>query len=110
MIVLLVNLTDAPGCKHPPTQVDIYNKTIDPGGSLRIPADLVDKNIRALEARGILSIGPIPSWYANAKANRGRTLSPEEKTRRIVARKLEVKGPKGKLTVIDDLSAVAARR
>ena len=83
MVVLILNLTDAPGCKHAPTQVDVYNKTLDPGGQVRIPADLINKKIRALEEQGLISIGQIPSWYANAKAHKGRSLSKEEKERRI---------------------------
>lgn len=89
MVVLIMNLTDAPACKHPPTQVDIYNKTLDPGGTLKIPADLVDKKIRSLEEMGIISIGQIPSWYTTSKAaRRGRSLSAAEKASRIAPKKV----------------------
>jgi hypothetical protein len=83
MNVLITNLTDAPGSLTPPTQVDIYNKTIGPGDILKLPANLIDKKIRTLEVQGIISIGQVPSWYANAKAKKGKVLSPEEKAKRI---------------------------
>jgi hypothetical protein len=100
MVVQITNLTDASGCKHSPTQVDIYNKTLDPGAVLRIPADLIDKKIRALEENGLISIGPIPSWYAHAKTKKGTTITPEEKERRISRREIK----KVELTVVSSTS------
>ena len=65
MIVLIVNLTDAPG--KDPVQVDIYNKTLDPGAHIRIPAALVNAKIRALEKQGLIAIDKLPAWYEAAK-------------------------------------------
>jgi hypothetical protein len=101
MVVLIVNLTDAVGSKHPPTQVDIYNKTLDPGGTLKIPAGLVDKKIRSLEARGIISIGQVPSWYTNAKSGKGKELSSEEKAKRIASKEPQDL-PKRSLSVVEN--------
>lgn len=81
MVVLVTNLTDAPGHPKGPVQVDIYNKTLDPGASIKIPADLVDKKIRSL-ANGeapLISIGNLPPWYITAKKRTGRPLSKEER-------------------------------
>ena len=85
MIVLVTNLTDAPGHARGPTQVDIYNKTLNPGASIKIPADLVDRKIRLL-AEGdapLISIGNLPPWYVTAKTSRGKPLSAEERKRRL---------------------------
>lgn len=87
MVVLVTNLTDAPGHPNGPVQVDIYNKTLNPGESLKIPADLVDKKIRSL-ANGespLISIGNLPPWYVTAKKRVGRPLSKEEKDKMQVA-------------------------
>jgi len=61
--------------------VDIYNKTLNPGDSLKIPADLVDKKIRSLAsgASPLISIGNLPPWYVTAKKRVGRPLSQEER-------------------------------
>ncbi len=83
MIVEIINITDAPG--RTPTQVDIYNKTIDPGVSLKLPAELVDKKVRSLEDQGLIAIGRVPPWYATAKQRKGKPLSSEERKRRQVS-------------------------
>jgi hypothetical protein len=82
LVVIITNITDAPG--RNPTQVDVYNKTISPGGALRIPADLVTRKIRALEEAGLIAVGNLPSWYTAAKQRKGRALTPEEQAQRIV--------------------------
>lgn len=82
MIVLITNVTDAPGKN--PTHVDIYNKTISPGGEIRIPADLVTKKLRALEERGLIAIGNLPPWYLTAKRP-SKPLSEEERKKRQVS-------------------------
>lgn len=79
MVVLITNLTDAPGKK--PTQIDIYNKTLDPGSNIKLPADLVNQKIRALETSGLIAIGALPPWYLAAKTKRGRPLTDEEKAK-----------------------------
>jgi hypothetical protein len=81
MFVEIVNLTDGPGRK--PTQVDIYNRVLRPGDSIKIPAELIDRRLRALADAGHISIGPVPSWYAAAKVHKSRVLSPDEVRRRI---------------------------
>lgn len=81
MVVLITNVTDAPGKN--PTHVDIYNKTLSPGGQIKIPADLVTKKLRALEERGFIAIGNLPPWYVTAK-RRSKPLSEEERQRRLV--------------------------
>lgn len=83
MNVLIANLTDAPG--KDPIQVDIYNKTLDPGAQIKLPADLVDKKIRSLEERGLIAIGSLPPWYLATKIKKGRPLSLEEKKKRQVS-------------------------
>lgn len=88
MVVLITNVTDAPGGKHSPRQVDIYNKTLDPGDSTRIPAELVDKRVRALETEGLIAIGSLPSWYKAAKARKGKRLTDEEKDKLHVRKPL----------------------
>lgn len=82
MVVTVTNLTDGPG--KTPVQVDIYNKTLDPGGILRLPAELVDSKIRTLEKAGLVAIGPLPAWYSAAKQRKGRVLSKEEQMKRLV--------------------------
>ena len=84
MVVLITNVTDVPGGKHSPTQVDIYNKTLGPGASLKIPAELVNTRVRALADQGLIAIGALPSWYTAAKARTGRRLSAQEKQNRFV--------------------------
>ena len=83
MIVNITNITDGPG--RSPAQVDIYNKTLAPGASMKIPADLVTNKLRALEEQGTIAIGRLPPWYVTAKSRRGRELSPEEKAQRVVS-------------------------
>lgn len=82
MVVLIVNITDAPGAN--PVQVDIYNKTLDPGAQIRIPADLVDAKLRSLEKSGLIAIGGLPPWYEAAKKRKGKALTSEEMAKRIV--------------------------
>ena len=82
MVVLVTNVTDVAGSN--PVQVDIYNKTLPPGGHIRIPADLVNAKLRALEERGLIAIGSLPPWYEAAKKRKGRALSKEEMEQRIV--------------------------
>lgn len=77
MVVIVTNLTDAPGKK--PTQIDIYNRTLDPGSNIKLPADLVNKKIRSLETNGLIAIGSLPPWYLAAKKRKGRPLTDEEK-------------------------------
>ena len=94
--MLITNLTDAPGHSKGPTQIDIYNKTLNPGASIKIPADLVDRKIRLL-AEGdapLISIGNLPPWYITAKTRKGVPLSDEERKRRMVTK--SVKSPKEK--------------
>ncbi len=81
MVVLITNLTDAPGHPRGPAQVDIYNQTVSPGASLKIPAELVDKKLRSLSEgeAPLISIGNLPPWYVTAKKRVGRPLSPEER-------------------------------
>lgn len=81
MIVVITNLTDAPGHNKGPVQVDIYNKTLDPGSQLKLPADLVNKKIRSLAegANPIISIGNLPPWYVAAKKRKGKPLTPAER-------------------------------
>lgn len=88
MVVLIVNITDAPGSS--PVQVDVYNKTLDPGAFIRIPADLVDSRLRALEVKGLIAIGGLPPWYEAAKKKKGKRLSDEEKANRIVSPPVKV--------------------
>ena len=84
MIVLITNVTDAPGGKLQPRQVDIYNKTLGPGEATRIPAELVDKRVRLLEKEGLIAIGALPSWYKAAKARTGKRLTDEQKRKLTV--------------------------
>ena len=81
MVVLITNVTDAPGKN--PLQIDIYNKTLSPGSHVKIPADLVNEKIRALEKNGFIAIGNLPPWYLTAK-HKGRPLSEEERNARAI--------------------------
>lgn len=83
MNVLIANLTDAAGKN--PVQIDIYNKTLDPGAQIKLPADLVDKKIRSLEEQGLIAIGGLPPWYIATKTKKGRPLSQEERKKRQVS-------------------------
>ncbi len=82
MVVDITNLTDGPG--RTPTQVAVYNTTLDPGKTVRVPAELVDQKLRTLEKSGLISIGALPAWYAAAKQRKGKSLSKEEQQKRIV--------------------------
>lgn len=81
MVVEITNITDGPG--KTPTQIDLYNKTLNPGATLKLPAALIDKKVRALEECGLIAIGQVPPWYVSAKTKNGRPLTPEERQRRI---------------------------
>jgi len=100
VIVLITNVTDAQGGKHSPRQVDIYNKTLDPGASTRIPAELVDKRVKALEKAGFIAIGALPSWYTAAKSRHGKRLTDEEKRKLIVRPKPPVPVKKEKAPLV----------
>lgn len=93
MVVLITNVTDAPGKN--PIQVDIYNKTLSPGSQIRIPADLVTKKIRELEDSGLIAIGNLPPWYLTAKRH-SKPLSAIERQKRIVRPTISVKADKSK--------------
>lgn len=105
MVVIVTNLTDAPGHAKGPNQVDIYNRTLGPGESLKLPADLVTKKLRTL-AEGkdpLIAIGSLPPWYVAAKKRKGKPLSDEEKQKMISpapAKKsepvIQMKQPEGK--------------
>jgi hypothetical protein len=82
MVVDITNLTDGPG--KTPTQVAIYNVTLDPGAVVRLPAELVDAKVKSLEERGLVSIGALPGWYSAARSKKGKVLSPEEQAKRTV--------------------------
>ena len=102
--MLITNLTDAPG--KDPIQVDIYNKTLDPGSYIKLPADLVTQKIRSLESSGLIAIGSLPPWYVAAKKRKGRPLTPEEKQQMQVSPPapvvpLKVKENKEKSTVVE---------
>lgn len=86
MFVVIWNITDVPGEKNiSATSVDVYNKTLAPGVSLNLPAELVDKKVRKLEEQGLIAIGQIPPWYARAKVKGvSRSLTDEEMRSRIV--------------------------
>jgi hypothetical protein len=82
MVVDVTNLTDGPN--KTPIQVAIYNRTLDPGETIRLPAELVTSKIRVLEKQGLISIGALPAWYASAKTRKGRVLTPEQQAARTV--------------------------
>jgi hypothetical protein len=82
VIVDITNLTDGPS--RTPVQVAIYNVTLDPGKTLRLPAELVDDKVRSLEKSGVISIGSLPPWYTAAKEKKGKSLSMEEQAKRVV--------------------------
>jgi hypothetical protein len=104
MVVLITNVTDAPGGKHSPAQVDIYNKKLDPGASMKIPADLVNKRLRSLANEGLIAIGALPSWYTAAKTRASKRLTAEEKQRRLVIPPPVLKKDKPAPKVSEDLS------
>jgi hypothetical protein len=80
---LITNITDVPGGKKSPQQVDVHNKTINPGESFRFPAELINKNVRKLQTEGLIAIGSLPPWYTAAKSRKGRRLTTEEKEKLI---------------------------
>ncbi len=82
MVVDITNLTDGPG--KTPTQVALYNVTLEPGATVRLPAELVDAKVRSLEARGLVSIGALPGWYSTGRSKKGKVLSAEEQAKRTV--------------------------
>ena len=82
MVVLVVNITDSPGST--PVQADVYNKTLAPGAEIRIPADLINEKLRALERNGLIAIGSLPSWYTTAKKRKGKVLSENQMKARII--------------------------
>ncbi len=100
MVVLITNVTDAPGKNS--TQVDIYNKTLSPGAQIQLPADLVTKKIRSLEESGLIAIGNLPPWYLTAK--RSKPLSEEEKQKRLVQPPIPIKPEKSKKERLVDIS------
>lgn len=99
MVVLITNVTDAPGKN--PIQVDIYNKTLSPGSQIRIPADLVTKKIRELEDSGLIAVGNLPPWYLTAK-RRSKPLSDIEKQKRMVRPPIPMKSDKGKKSEVTE--------
>ncbi len=104
MIVIITNLTDAPGHTKGPLQVDIYNKTLNPGSQIKLPAQLVDKKIRAL-AEGdspIISIGNLPPWYVTAKTRKGTPLTEEERKQRMQVRSSLKKDKKASTETVTD--------
>ena len=84
MVVLIANITDSPESKHKPTELDIHNRTLAPGESVRLPAELVDKRVRKLAEENWIAIGSLPSWYTASKARAGKRLTDEEKKKLIV--------------------------
>ena len=91
MVVEVINVTDGPG--QDPQQVQIFTRTLSPGESIKIPAELVDDRLRKL-AEGNhpkISIGQAPSWYLASKIRRGQVLTPEEILRRYASRTKKAK-------------------
>lgn len=93
MVVEIINITDGPHCD--PELVEIYSKTLSPGESIKIPAELVDERLRQL-AEGDnpkIAIGQAPSWYLASKIRRGKELTAEEVQRRFSQRQQKKKPP-----------------
>lgn len=86
MHVEVINLTDGPG--HNPEQLDIYNKTLNPGESIKIPAELVDEKLRKMSEgeKAKIAIGQAPSWYVASKLRRGKELTREEIQKHMASR------------------------
>ncbi len=86
MHIEVTNLTDGPG--YSPEQIDIYTKTLSPGESIKIPAELVNEKLRRLAAgeKPKIALGQAPSWYLASKIRRGKTLTKDEVRRRLAAR------------------------
>jgi hypothetical protein len=116
MVVEIINVTDGPN--QDPQQVQVYSKTLAPGESIKIPAELVDERLRQL-AEGDhpqIAIGQAPSWYLASKIRRGKELTAEEIQRRYSSRlkkpepvavtppKLEIKEEPRTLMFQDSLS------
>jgi hypothetical protein len=70
MVVSILNITDAPDAKKPPTRLAIYTTHLDPGEELKLPAHMVDARLRKLESDGYCAIGQVPSWYEASKRRR----------------------------------------
>ncbi len=85
MVVVITNISDESGEKRvSPTAVDVWNKTLAPGASMNLPAELVSQKVRQLEQQGLIAIGRVPPWYVRAKQKgRGRALSIEERQSRV---------------------------
>jgi hypothetical protein len=86
MYVEVINVTDGPG--HSPEQLDIYNKTLNPGESIKIPAELVDEKLRRMAdgEKAKIAIGQAPSWYLASKLRRGKELTKEEIAKHLASR------------------------
>lgn len=87
MVVVVTNITDEPrqSGRREPVGVDVYNKTLAPGATMNLPAELVDKKVRKLEEQGLIAIGQVPPWYERAKIKGApRILSQEEIQNRIL--------------------------
>lgn len=80
MVVDITNLTDGPG--KTPVQVAIYNVTLDPGATIRLPAELINTKVKILQEQGLISIGAFPGWYSAGKKHKGNVLSAEEQAKR----------------------------
>lgn len=80
MVVDVTNLTDGPG--KTPTQVAIYNVTLEPGATVRLPAELVNAKVKSLEEQGLISIGALPGWYSAGRGRKSKVLSAEEQAKR----------------------------
>jgi hypothetical protein len=93
MVVEIINITDGP--HSDPELVEIYSKTLSPGESIKIPAELVDERLRQL-AEGDnpkIAIGQAPSWYLASKIRRGKELTKEEIQKRFELRQQKKKPP-----------------
>jgi len=77
VFVRVTNVTDGPG--KTPSQVPLYRKVLAPGEAINMPVELVTEKVRALANAGVIVIGPVPSWYAAAKAKKGQRLAAEDK-------------------------------
>lgn len=91
MVVTIINITDAPESKKPPTRLAIYTTHLDPGDELKLPASMVDARLRKLESDGYIAIGQLPSWYAASKARKNgrRPLTAKELEERVLAKPKE---------------------
>ena len=85
LLVEVTNITDAPGKQA--RQVDLYKKTLSPGDSVKVPAELITPQVRSLEKEGLIHIGQVPSWYTAYKMKHGKQLTPEQVKQRLVKAK-----------------------